>query len=88
MKDARKGPELRLNIKSDKAHQMTQELAKLAGEAGESIMATVTEAVREGLERVRREHAKGLADCLMTIGKDCASRLSEPLRSADHGDLL
>ena len=48
----------------------------------------VTEALRERLDRVRRERASGLADRLLAIGKNCAARLKEPYRSADHGDLL
>ena len=39
----------------------------------------------------RREHdgeAMGLADRLAAIDKDCAARLKEPFRSADHGELL
>jgi hypothetical protein len=27
-------------------------------------------------------------DRLLAIGKDCAARLKEPFRSADHGDVL
>jgi len=30
----------------------------------------------------------GIADLLLGIGRDVASRLGEPYRSADHGDLL
>jgi len=64
---------------------LAQELARLTGE---SMTAAVTEAVRERLERVRRERAAGLADRLSAIGKDCAARLKEPFRSVDHGELL
>jgi antitoxin VapB len=74
-----------LNIKSEEAHRLAQELARLTGE---SMTAAVTQAVRERLDRVRREQAVGLADRLLAIGKDCASRLREPFRSVDHGDLL
>jgi antitoxin VapB len=74
-----------LNIKSEETHRLAQELARLTGE---SMTAAVTEAVRERLDRVRRERAVGLADRLLAIGRDCASRLKEPFRSADHGDLL
>jgi antitoxin VapB len=74
-----------LNIKSDETHRLARELARLTGE---SMTAAVTEAVRERLDRVRRERAVGLADRLLAIGKDCAARLKEPFRSADHGDLL
>jgi antitoxin VapB len=76
---------LGLNIKSEETHRLAQELARLTGE---SMTAAVTEAVRERLDRVRRERAVGLADRLLAIGKDCAARLKEPFRSADHGDLL
>lgn len=72
------------NIKSEETHRLAQELARLTGK---SITAAVTEAVRERLDRVRRERAVGLADRLLAIGRDCASRLKEPFRSADHGDL-
>jgi antitoxin VapB len=37
---------------------------------------------------VRREQSDNLADRLLEIGKDCAKRLKEPFRSADHGELL
>jgi antitoxin VapB len=74
-----------MNIKSAEAHRMARELARLTGE---SMTAAVTEAVRERLDRVRSQQAVGLADRLLAIGKDCAMRLKEPFRSADHGDLL
>ena len=74
-----------LNIKSEETHRLAQELARLTGE---SMTAAVTVAVRERLHRVRRERAMGLADRLLAIGRDCAVRLKEPFRSADHGDLL
>jgi antitoxin VapB len=34
------------------------------------------------------QHASKLSDRLLEIGRDCATRLKEPFRSADHGDLL
>ena len=74
-----------LNIKSEEAHRLARELARLTGE---SMTAAVTAAVRERLDRLRRDEAVGLADRLLAIGKDCAVRLKEPFRSADHGDLL
>ena len=74
-----------LNIKRDETHRLARELARLTGE---SVTAAVTAAVRERLDRVRRGEAVGLADRLLAIGKDCAARLKEPFRSADHGDLL
>jgi antitoxin VapB len=74
-----------LNIKNMEAHRLAEQLAKLTGE---TMKAAVTIALRERLERVRREHSPGLADRLLKIGKDCAAHLKEPFRSADHGDLL
>jgi antitoxin VapB len=63
-------------------------LVELAALTGESMSAAVTEAIRERLDRVRRERGARLSDRLLAIGKDCAVRLKEPFRSADHGDLL
>ncbi len=74
-----------MNIKNDEAHRLARELATLTGE---SLTAAVTEAVRERLERTRRARGKSLADRLIAIGNDCAKRLKEPFRSADHGELL
>jgi antitoxin VapB len=74
-----------LNLKNEEAHRLAQELAK---RTGETMTAAVTTAVRERLDRVRREQGDGLADRLMAIGKDCAKRLKEPFRSADHGELF
>ena len=44
--------------------------------------------LRERLARVRQEQGLSLADRLLAIGRDCAARLKEPFRSADHGDFL
>jgi len=74
-----------LNIKNPETHRLAEELAK---RTGESMTAAVTTAVRERLDRVRREQGASLADRLMEIGHDCAKRLKEPFRSTDHGDLL
>jgi antitoxin VapB len=74
-----------LNIKNEETHRLVRELAALTGE---SLTEAVTTAVRERLERIRREEGQSLADRLLAIGKDCAAHLKEPFRSADHGDLL
>ena len=73
-----------LNIKNQHTHRLVEELATLTGE---SMTEAVTEAVRERLDRLRRQSA-GLAARLQQIGKNCATRLKEPFRSIDHGDLL
>ena len=74
-----------LNIKSEETHRLAQELAEITGE---SLTAAVTVAVRERLDRVRRQRGVSLADRLLAIGKDCAAHLKEPYRSVDHGKLL
>ena len=74
-----------LNIKNREAHQMAEELSSLTGE---SMTTAVTIALRERLARVRQEQGLSLADRLLAIGRDCAARLKEPFRSADHGDFL
>ncbi len=74
-----------LNIKNAAIHKLAQELATLTGE---SMATAVTEAVRERLDRVRHNQRAGLSERLMAIGKDCASRMKEPYRSIEHGDLL
>ncbi len=74
-----------LNIKSEEAHRLARELARLTGE---SMTAAVTKALRERRDRVSRDRAAGLAARLLVIGRDCAARLKEPFRSADHGELL
>lgn len=76
-----------LNIKNKDAHKLAQQLARLTGE---SLTVAVTEAVRERLKRVqdKDKHAVMLSDRLLEIGRDCSTRLKEPFRSADHGDLL
>ncbi len=74
-----------LNIKNKEAHKLATQLAKLTGE---SMTEAVTTAVRERLDRVRRDRGPGLARHLLDIGEDCAAHLKKPFRSADHGDLL
>lgn len=74
-----------LNIKNEETHRLVEELARLTGE---SLTAAVTQSVRERLDRVRRAKSGRLSDRLLAIGKDCAKRLKEPFRSAEHGNLL
>ena len=74
-----------LNIKSDEAHRLAQQLAALTGE---TMTTAVTEALREKLERVRGQRDGRLSDRILAIGRDCAARLKEPYKSVDHGDLL
>ncbi len=74
-----------MNIKNDETHRLAQELAALTGD---SLTGAVTEALRERLERLRRERDADLVERLLAIGKDCAAHLKEPFRSIDHGEYL
>jgi antitoxin VapB len=74
-----------LNIKNKEAHRLAQQLANITGE---SLTTAVTEALRERLERFRRNPREGMAERLMKIAKECGPRWKEPFRSMDHGDLL
>ena len=53
---------------------------------GETMTEAVTIALRERLARI--EQSEELAAELLALGRDCASRLKEPWKSADHADLL
>ena len=74
-----------LNIKNENAHRLARELAEATGE---SMTLAVSEALRERLERVRRDSRAGLAERLLKIGKECAAHIKEPYKSIDHGELL
>jgi antitoxin VapB len=74
-----------MNIKNKEAYRLTRQLAKLTGE---SLTTAVTQAVRERLDRVRREHGLDLAERLLLIGRNCAAHLKEPFRTIKHEDML
>ena len=73
-----------LNIKDPAAHALAQILAK---ETGETMTHAVTEAIRERLERIRRQrNPDAIVADLLTIGRRCASSIKG--RPVDHGALL
>jgi antitoxin VapB len=74
-----------LNIKNQDTHKLVKELASLTGE---SMAEAVTKAVRERLDRLRRNRDAGLAARLLQIGRNCAVRIKESAPSGNHGDLL
>ncbi len=74
-----------LNIKNPEAHGLARELAELTGE---SMSTAVTIAVRERRDRLLADRAGGLAERMLTIGRDCAGRLPESVKHVDHGRLL
>ena len=74
-----------LNIKNEQIHRLARELARLTGE---SMTAAVDKAIRERLDRVRGDSKKSKLERTLKIGRECASRMKEPYKSIDHGDLL
>lgn len=73
-----------LNIKDPEAHRLATAVAR---ETGETLTRAVTEALRERLERVRRQrHAKATTEELLAIGQRCANTLKAP--AVDHATLL
>jgi antitoxin VapB len=74
-----------MNIKNKEAYRLTRQLSDLTGE---SLTTAITEAVRERLERVRRERGVDLAERLLLIGRDCAAHLRQPFRTINHADML
>jgi antitoxin VapB len=74
-----------LNIKNEKTHRLVRELARATGE---SMTAAVDKAVKERLERVRRDKKGNLAERLLQIGRESAPLWKEPYKSMDHADLL
>ncbi|MCK6553591.1 type II toxin-antitoxin system VapB family antitoxin [Candidatus Binatia bacterium] len=73
-----------LNIKDPAAHTLAQALAK---ETGETMTRAVTAAIRERLERVRRQRRpEATVAELLAIGHRCASTLQG--QPVDHGDML
>ncbi|CAL8972685.1 Antitoxin VapB28 [Rhodoplanes serenus] len=74
-----------LNIDTDEASRLAEELVRLTGE---NITEAVTTALRERLERVRGGSGEGLSERLLAIAKETGPLWKEPYRSLDHGDLL
>ncbi len=72
-----------LNIKNDEAQALAVRVAQMTGE---SLTQAVTTALRERLARIEQPDA--LAEDVLALGRDCAARLEEPWRTADHGALL
>jgi antitoxin VapB len=74
-----------MNIKNKETYRLAKQLSKLTGE---SLTTAITEAVRERLDRVRRERGVDLPERLLLIGRDCAAHLKEPFRTIDHDKML
>lgn len=75
-----------LSIKNEDACKLAKELA---GMTGESLTAVVSAALREKMERTKREqNQKARAEELMEIGKRCANHINQPASAVEHDKLL
>ena len=83
----RKGIAMSLNIKNEETCRLASELARLTGE---SMTGAITVAVKERLEREKRERSvEAKVKELHAIGQRCASMLRNDWPSAvEHGDFL
>ena len=75
-----------LNIKNDETCLLARDLARLTGE---SMTAAITVALRERLERERRQRdLNARTEELLAIGRRCAETLEPGPSAIEHGDLL
>ena len=76
-----------MNIKNPEAHRLAHRIADLTGD---TVTGAVTESLKERLQRLEHQgRGEGsLAEQLMAIGRDCAARLPEGIRTVDHDELL
>jgi antitoxin VapB len=70
-----------INIRDEETQKLIKELCNLTGE---SVGRAVTESVRERLEITRMQRCNKLAERLLEIGRDCASRLPKPPEHYDE----
>ena len=75
-----------LNIKNEETNQLARELAQLTGE---TMTGAITIALREKLDRERRERSvEARIQKLRAIRKRCRSLLKDGPSAAEHGDFL
>ena len=75
-----------INIKNERTCQLASELAQLTGD---TMTGAITIALRERLEREKRERsADARVHRILAIGKRCASMLSDGPSAVEHGDFL
>ena len=73
---------MQINIKNNETRMLADEITKRTGE-------TITEAVTEALkQRLKKLTVEERVARVMEIAKEVSSRMEEPWKSMDHGDLL
>ena len=78
--------QMSLNIKNEETCRLAEELARLTGETKTKA---ITVALRERLEREKRERsAETRAKEMRAIAERCARLLGPGPSAAEHGDLL
>lgn len=81
-----KGVSMSLNIKNEETHQLARELAQLTGE---TMTGAITIALREKLDKERRERSvKARIQKLRAIRERCRSLLKDGPSAVEHGDFL
>ncbi len=78
----RKVPIMALNIKDPAVHEAVKEIARITGESQAQAVAAAVN------DRLRRLQADDLAERLLVIGREAASRMSQETMLIDHGELL
>ena len=75
-----------LSIKNKETCRLARELAQLTGE---TMTRAITVALRERLERMRREDSTEIrVQRLLAIGSRCAGMLDDGPAAVEHGDFL
>ncbi len=75
-----------LNIKNKETCDLAGELARLTGE---TMTGAITVALKERLEREKRERGtEARVQRLLAIGQRCASTLGDGPSAVQHGDFL
>ena len=72
-----------LNVKDPEAHRLAQAIAQ---ETGETLTHVVTEALRQRLERLRKQDHEALAADIRAIAKRAAAHIKRPY--IDHAQFL
>jgi antitoxin VapB len=75
-----------LNIKNEETHRLARELAHLTGE---TVTGAITVALRERLEREKRERSvESRIKKMRAIRKRCRVLLKDGPSAVEHGDFL